>query len=44
MADVRARTVYLVQIGYITMQVKEDLATRMKRIPHYVEVFTGIVM
>ena len=41
MADVRARTVYLVQIGYITMQVKEDLATRMKRIPHYVEVFTG---
>ena len=40
-ADVRARTVYLVQIGYITMQVSEPLAVRMKRIPHYVEIYTG---
>ncbi len=40
-ADVRARTIYLVQIGYITMQAKEDLAMRMKRIPEYVEIFTG---
>jgi AcrR family transcriptional regulator len=40
-ADVRARTIYLVQIGYISMQTKEDLATRMKRIPAYVEIFTG---
>ena len=40
-ADVRARTIYLVQIGYISMQTQEDLETRLKRIPEYVEVFTG---
>ena len=40
-ADVRARTIYLVQIGYISMQSSEDLAMRMRRIPHYVEIFTG---
>lgn len=40
-ADVRARTVYLVQIGYISMQTKEDNAVRMKRVPGYIEVFTG---
>lgn len=41
MADVRARTLYLVQIGYISMQSSEDVATRMKRIPAYVETFAG---
>jgi AcrR family transcriptional regulator len=40
-ADVRARTTYLVQIGYISMQTDDDLAVRMKRIPDYVEIFTG---
>ena len=40
-ADVRARTIYLTQIGYISMKTKEDLATRMARIPEYVEIFTG---
>ncbi len=40
-ADVRARTIYLTQIGYISMQTVEDLATRMKRIPTYIEIFTG---
>ena len=40
-ADVRARTIYLVQIGYISMQTKEDISVRMKRIPQYVEIFTG---
>ncbi|WP_420859623.1 TetR/AcrR family transcriptional regulator [Marivivens marinus] len=40
-ADVRARTVYLVQIGYISMQVVEDMATRMARIPGYIHTFTG---
>lgn len=40
-ADVRAHTVYLVQIGYIAMQTDETLATRLARIPHYVEVYTG---
>ncbi|GGF43807.1 TetR family transcriptional regulator [Aliidongia dinghuensis] len=40
-ADARARTTYLIQIGYITMQAKEDIAVRMKRIPEYVAIFTG---
>jgi AcrR family transcriptional regulator len=40
-ADVRARTIYLVQIGYISMRTDEDLATRMERIAAYVEIFTG---
>lgn len=40
-ADVRARTVYLVQIGYIAMQSDESLETRLARIPHYVAVYTG---
>ncbi len=42
-ADVRARTIYLVQIGYISMQAKEDIEVRMRRIPAYVETFTGKV-
>ena len=40
-ADVRARTMYLTQIGYISMQTSEDVATRLERIPEYVEIFTG---
>ncbi|GAB0113545.1 TetR/AcrR family transcriptional regulator [Acidisoma sp. C75] len=40
-ADVRARTLYLTQIGYISMRTREDLATRMRRIPHYVTIFSG---
>lgn len=40
-ADVRARTTYLVQIGYISMQSKEDIALRMKRIPEYIAIYTG---
>ena len=40
-ADVRARTVYLVQIGYISMQSQESTAERLKRIPEYVSIFTG---
>jgi AcrR family transcriptional regulator len=40
-ANVRARTIYLTQIGYISMKTREDIATRMSRIPDYVEIFTG---
>lgn len=40
-ADVRAHTIYLVQIGYISMRVEETLETRVTRIPHYVEIYTG---
>lgn len=42
-ADVRARTTYLVQIGYISMQSREDVALRMKRIPEYIAIYTGQV-
>lgn len=41
-ADVRARAVYLIQIGYISAHVTEDMATRMKRIPEYVTMYTGV--
>jgi AcrR family transcriptional regulator len=40
-AEVNARTLYLVQIGYITMQTKEPLEVRMKWVPGYVNAFTG---
>lgn len=40
-ADVHARTIYLVQIGYISMQTQESLEIRMQRIPEYVKTFTG---
>lgn len=40
-SDVRARTVYLVQMGYISLQVEESLSTRMTRIPAYVKTFCG---
>lgn len=40
-ADVRARTMYLVQIGYISMQVQEDIPVRLARISNYVKTFTG---
>lgn len=40
-ADVRARTIYLVQIGYISMQANETIQTRLHRIPTYVEIYTG---
>lgn len=40
-ADVRARTVYLTQIGYIAMQVSETVPVRMARAPGYVKTFCG---
>ena len=41
-ADVRARTIYLVQIGYISTQTEETLEARLERVPNYVEIFTGL--
>lgn len=41
-AEVRARSIYLIQIGYITMQTQESLALRMSRMPDYVDVHTGM--
>jgi len=40
-ADVRARTIYLTQIGYISMKTIETQETRLARIPSYVEIFCG---
>lgn len=40
-ADVRARAIYLTQMGYISMKSEEELSVRMMRIAEYVEVFTG---
>ncbi|MFO1141146.1 MAG: TetR/AcrR family transcriptional regulator [Amaricoccus sp.] len=40
-ADVRARTVYLVQIGYIAMQVQESPEVRVPRVAGYVEIYAG---
>ncbi|NIZ13149.1 TetR/AcrR family transcriptional regulator [Phaeobacter sp. HF9A] len=40
-ADVRARTLYLTQIGYISMQVCEPMQDRLARVPDYVMTFTG---
>lgn len=40
-ADVRARTIYLTQIGYISTNTREDVGERMRRIPEYVKIFTG---
>lgn len=42
-ADVRARAIYLTQIGYISMQTVEDVSQRMRRMPKYMEVFTDLV-
>jgi AcrR family transcriptional regulator len=42
-ADARARTTYLVQIGYISMQSEENIVVRMKRIPEYIAIYTGQV-
>lgn len=39
--DVRARTIYLVQIGYISMQTNEPVETRLSRIASYVRIYTG---
>ncbi|WP_110654522.1 TetR/AcrR family transcriptional regulator [Salinicola halimionae] len=40
-ADTRARTIYLIQIGYISMQTHESGTTRISRVAQYVEIFTG---
>ena len=40
-ADVRARAIYVMQMGYISMRSEEALSVRMMRVGQYVEVFTG---
>lgn len=40
-ADTRARTLYLTQVGYITLRSEESFETRLARIPAYVLTFCG---
>lgn len=40
-AGVRARTIYLTQIGYISMHTRETHEVRIGRVADYVQVFTG---
>ena len=42
-ARVRAFTVYYTQIGYISMMVREEPLLRLRRMPIYVETFSGTV-
>jgi len=41
-AQVRGMAVIYTQIGYISMQVIDDKEMRVSRVPHYVEMFTGL--
>jgi AcrR family transcriptional regulator len=41
-AATRARSIYLAQIGYISMKTYEPLALRMRFIPEYLRIFTGV--
>ena len=40
-SEVRGMTVIYTQIGYISMDVRENRAERLARVQHYVELFTG---
>lgn len=40
-ADIRANTIYLTQVGYIALGTAETLEARLRRIPTYLETFTG---
>lgn len=41
-ARTRARAIYLTQIGYISMKVVEPTEHRMRYIPEYLKIFTGV--
>lgn len=41
-AEVRARVMYFMQVGYYALELSEPLAERVKRIRHYVLSFTGV--
>ena len=40
-AEIRTMTILYAQVGYISMEIKEDPAGRIDRVPLYVELFTG---
>ncbi|MCK0126361.1 TetR/AcrR family transcriptional regulator [Gelidibacter sp. F2691] len=40
-AEIRTMTILFTQVGYIAMEIREDHAARLDRVPLYVELFTG---
>lgn len=40
-SDVRSRSIYLTQIGYISMKSEENIVERFRRMADYVEIFAG---
>ncbi|MCY6383501.1 TetR/AcrR family transcriptional regulator [Hoeflea prorocentri] len=40
-ADVRSHTIYYTQVGYISMMVEEPMDIRIRRMPDYIETYTG---
>ncbi|MBE1283539.1 MAG: TetR family transcriptional regulator [Rhodobacteraceae bacterium] len=40
-AEIRSMTAIYTQIGYLSMQVREDLSYRLSMMPDYVQVLTG---
>ena len=40
-ADARGRILYFMQLGYHALEVREDMALRLSRVPHYLPGFTG---
>ncbi|MEJ6387977.1 TetR/AcrR family transcriptional regulator [Gymnodinialimonas ulvae] len=40
-ADIRARILYFMQIGYHALELREDMTLRMERLPGFLEHFTG---
>ena len=41
-ADIRGRILYFMQLGYHALEVREPMAERMRRVPGYLEGFTGV--
>ncbi len=41
-AQTRAFTVYYTQVGYIALLVDEPIADRVRKMPAYIEIFTGL--
>ena len=41
-AEIRARVLYFMQIGYYTLDLAEPLEERLRRVPGYLKSFTGV--
>lgn len=43
-ADVRARILYFMQVGYYALEISETMEERLKRVPDYLSGFTGVML